>query len=142
MPKAKTPEENEAHKLLGAFFAKARARAGFSQEQVAVALGLRMMTIIRWERGTSGISALDSQKLSKLYGITSMPQSIKSDTVYDVQDTALVAPFYFFVNTATGLQLDRTTMEEVRGFIEGVNNRVMGTKRRRKRPTSPPTSTG
>ena len=49
--------------------AACRVQAGYTQKEVAKALGVSEQTIIRWEQGASAPKMADAQKLSELYQI-------------------------------------------------------------------------
>lgn len=48
----------------------AREKAGFSQKQVALSLGVSAPTVSEWESGKKNPNAANLQKLSALYGVT------------------------------------------------------------------------
>lgn len=55
---------------MGKNMRNAREKAGFSQKQVALSLGVSAPTVSEWESGKKNPNAANLQKLSALYGVT------------------------------------------------------------------------
>lgn len=62
MPKAFRPKDWSAERIF-----TLRRSLGWTQEQMAQALNVSMVTISRWERDTAGPSRLAMEKLSQLW---------------------------------------------------------------------------
>jgi len=69
MPRAKIVDQ-ELHRTTGLSIRKARKGRGWTQEQLAEALGVATETVARWEYGTRTVSLSVLFKISDTIGVT------------------------------------------------------------------------